>query len=141
MTRAKGVKAGFSCSDGCFGSGVQVLVEERSHVRAGFRVVAERRCDEEQPEFDGFFVAGLAYQLQLSKRRIDFGGLFQERLAEGREFDALMAAIEQVLSEFGFEVCHRLRHCLHGNAVLASGRGQAAAIRDADEVLDLFDVQ
>ena len=25
--------------------------------------------------------------------------------------------------------------------VLASGRGQAAAIRDADEVLDLFDVQ
>ena len=52
-----------------------------------------------------------------------------------------VSAIEQVLSEFGFEVCHRLRHCLHGNAVLASGRGQAAAIRDADEVLDLFDVQ
>ena len=58
-----------------------------------------------------------------------------------RNSDALMAAIEQVLSEFEFEVCHRLRHCLHGNAVLASGRGQAAAIRDADEVLDLFDVQ
>lgn len=89
----------------------------------------------------GFSSQDSLISFQLSKRRIDFGGLFQERLAEGREFDALMAAIEQVLSEFGFEVCHRLRHCLHGNAVLASGRGQAAAIRDADEVLDLFDVQ
>ncbi|MFR4803241.1 MAG: hypothetical protein ACLT98_07945 [Eggerthellaceae bacterium] len=36
---ARGAKAGFSCSDGCFGSGVQVLVEERSHIKWAFALV------------------------------------------------------------------------------------------------------